>query len=82
MTHIDIQRDIVKRRRRNFVLLFTRLAFFVFLPTLVAGYYFYAMATPMYATKSEFVIQKADSGGAGGLGSLFAADGTPAVRGT
>jgi len=53
----------------------TRLAFFVALPTLIAGYYFYAIATPMYATKSEFVIQKADSGGASGLGSLFAGSG-------
>ncbi len=69
---MDIQRDIVKRRRRKLTLLLTRLAFFVFLPTLVAGYYFYAIATPMYATKAEFVIQKADVGAASGLGSLFA----------
>ncbi len=72
---MDIQRDIVKRRRRKLLLLVTRLTFFVFLPTLVAGYYFYAIATPMYATQSEFVIQKADSGAAGGLGSLFAGSG-------
>jgi len=72
---VDIQRDIVKRRRRKLLLLLTRLTFFVFLPTLVAGYYFYAIATPMYATKSEFVIQKADIGAAGGLGSLFAGSG-------
>ena len=72
---MDIQRDIVKRRRRKLVLLFTRLAFFVLLPTLMAGYYFFAIATPMYATKSEFVIQKAEPGGTGGLGSLFAGSG-------
>ncbi len=72
---IEIQRDIARRRRRKLALLFTRLAFFVLLPTLMAGYYYYQIATPMYATKSEFVIQKADGGGASGLGSLFAGSG-------
>jgi capsular polysaccharide transport system permease protein len=71
----DIQRDIARRRRRKMIMLFTRLAFFVLLPTLIAGYYFYAVATPMYATKSEFVIQKADAGGSPGLSSLFAGSG-------
>jgi capsular polysaccharide transport system permease protein len=71
---IEIQKDIARRRRRKLVLLFTRLAFFVFLPTLLAGYYYYAIATPMYATKSEFVIQKAESSQSG-LGSLFAGSG-------
>ncbi|MGR3501628.1 capsule biosynthesis protein [Pseudaestuariivita sp.] len=66
----DIQRDIAKRRRRKMAQLFTRLAFFVGLPTLIAGYYFYAIATPMYATKSEFLILKAESGG-GAMGGLF-----------
>ena len=64
---IAIQRDIAKRRRRRAGLLLVRLFIFVMLPTIVAGYYYYEMATPMYATKSEFVIQKADSPG-GGLG--------------
>jgi capsular polysaccharide transport system permease protein len=71
---MEIQADIARRRRRKLVLLFTRLAFFVLLPTLIAGYYFYAIATPMYATKSEFVIQKAESGSTS-LGSLFAGSG-------
>ncbi len=71
---IDIQVDIAKRRRRKVFLLFTRLAFFVFLPTLLAGYYYYAVATPMFATKSEFVIQKSESGGSG-LGGLFSGTG-------
>jgi capsular polysaccharide transport system permease protein len=71
---IEIQRDIARRRRRKLALLFTRLAFFVLLPTLMAGYYYYQLATPMYGTKSEFVIQKADAG-ATGLGSLFAGSG-------
>ncbi len=69
---IRIQRDIARRRRRKLVLLAARLSFFVFLPTLLAGWYYFVMATPMYATKTEFVIQKAEGmSGAGGLGSLF-----------
>lgn len=67
-----MQADMAKRRRRKTGLLFTRLAMFVLLPTLVAGWYFYVMATPMYATHSEFVVQQADGqGGAAGLGGLF-----------
>ena len=72
-----IQRDIARRRRRRLALLGIRLAFFVGLPTLIAGFYFYAIATPMYATKSQFVIQQADSAAAGsqGLGGLFSGTG-------
>src|SRR6056297_2467269 len=62
----EIQRDIAKRRRRKLMLLLTRLAAFVFLPTLIAGYYFYVVATPMYSTKSEFLILTADGGAASG----------------
>ncbi len=68
---LQIQRDIVRRRRRKQLLLLARLAVFVFLPTFFAGYYYYFIATPMYATKSEFVIQKADSP-MGGVGGMFA----------
>lgn len=69
---IKIQKDIARRRRRKLALLGLRLAFFVLLPTLIAGWYYFSAATPMYATKSEFVIQKADSlGGNSGLGGLF-----------
>ncbi len=68
-----IQRDIAKRRRRKLMLLLSRLAFFVFLPTILVGYYFFALATPMFATNSEFVIQQAEpASGAGGLGGMFA----------
>lgn len=68
----NIQRDITRRRRRKMGLLLVRLAFFVMLPTFLAGYYFYAIATPMYATKSEFlIIQNEGSGGAGPLGGLL-----------
>ena len=71
----EIQMDIVRRRRRKLAFLFARLAFFVFLPTLIVGIYYYNYATPMYATKSEFVIQKADGAGGAGLGGLFAGSG-------
>lgn len=65
-----MQQDIVRRRRRNFLMLMARLAVFVFLPTFIAGIYYSSIATPMYATRSEFVIQQSESQ-VGGLGSLF-----------
>jgi len=71
---MKIQRDIARRRRRRLVLLATRLSFFVLFPTLLVAYYFFRVATPLYATHTEFVIQKAESGGlgsGGGLGGLF-----------
>lgn len=66
-----IQKDIARRRRRNIAALMGRLAMFVFLPTIAAGYYFYVIATPMYGTHSQMVIKQAESSGGGGLGSLF-----------
>jgi capsular polysaccharide transport system permease protein len=66
-----IQRDLAKRRRRRLGLLMVKLTFFVFLPTLLAGFYYYRVATPMYATNSEFVIQKAQSGALGAAAGLF-----------
>ena len=69
---MDIQRDIARRRRRKLVLLLTRLTAFVFLPTLLAGWYYFNYATPMYATKSEFLILQADAqGGGSGIGGLL-----------
>ncbi|MBF9058304.1 capsule biosynthesis protein [Rhodobacterales bacterium HKCCSP123] len=70
---MKVQRDIVRRRRKRLVLLASRLAFFVLLPTLLVGYYFYRVATPLYATNTEFVIQKAEGGASagGGLGGLL-----------
>lgn len=68
----NIQRDIMQRRRRKMMLLMARLAFFVFLPTFIAGWYFYVAATPMYSTKSEFLILQADNTGGSGLGGLLA----------
>ncbi|PIE16665.1 MAG: capsule biosynthesis protein [Rhodobacterales bacterium] len=70
-----IQRDIAKRRRRKLNLLLTRLSFFVLLPTLIVGYYYYKIATPMYATHSEFIIQKADAQTSASIGSLFGGTG-------
>ncbi|MBE9636194.1 capsule biosynthesis protein [Salipiger mangrovisoli] len=67
---MKIQQELAKRRRKKQAMLLTRLAFFVMLPTVLAGYYFYVVATPMYATKSEFLILKAENS-ASSMGSLF-----------
>lgn len=67
----EIQQDISRRRRKKIRNLAARLAFFVMLPTLLAGWYFYGIATPMYATKSEFLILQADNQGGSGLGGLL-----------
>ncbi|MCA8868299.1 MAG: capsule biosynthesis protein [Rhodobacteraceae bacterium] len=72
---MKVQRDLARRRRKRLVLLLVKLAFFVFLPTALAGYYFYVVATPMYATNSEFVIQQAETAPTSGLGGLFAGTG-------
>ncbi|MDT8855999.1 capsule biosynthesis protein [Paracoccaceae bacterium Fryx2] len=68
-----MQQDIARRRRRKMVLLSARLLFFVLLPTLLTGYYYFMVATPLFATKSEFVIQQAQnpSAASGGLGGLL-----------
>ncbi len=69
---LRMQQDIARRRRRRLALLATRLIAFVLLPTMLAGWYFYQMATPMFATRTEFVIQQAaPAAGAGQLGGLF-----------
>lgn len=62
----DIQKDIARRRRRKSLLMLSRLMAFVMLPTMLAGYYYYAVATPMYATKSEFLIIQSEQAGVGG----------------
>lgn len=61
-----VQRDIARRRQKRLFLLLSRLSFFVFLPTLLVGYYYFFVATPLYATHTEFVIQKAEGGGGSG----------------
>lgn len=66
-----IQQDIARRRRRKSLLLAARLSVFVFLPALLAGIYFYTIATPIYSAHTEFVIQQAESPTAAGLGGLL-----------
>ncbi len=61
-----IQRDILRRRRRNLMFLGARLFAFVILPTLACMFYFAFIATEGYATKSEFIVQQAESAGQGG----------------
>ena len=56
-----IQADLVKRRRKRYALLWAKLAIFVLLPTLVAGWYFFLVATPMYTAHSKFIIQQASA---------------------
>jgi capsular polysaccharide transport system permease protein len=73
-----VQREIAKRRRKRLILLGTRLLVFVSLPTFFAAWYFYMIATPMYATESQFIIQQADAGGGGDLASMLP---TPASMG-
>ncbi len=68
-----IQQDIARRRRRRMVMLALRLVTFVILPTVLAGWYYFGIATPLYATNSQFRIQSAEgqAGMAGGLGGLL-----------
>ncbi|NHB77483.1 capsule biosynthesis protein [Rhodobacter calidifons] len=69
---LRMQKDIARRRRRRLALLGARLFAFVMLPTFLAGWYFYMIATPIYSVRSEFVIQQAGPASSGGsLGGLF-----------
>ena len=69
---LRMQQDIARRRRRRLALLAARLFAFVLLPTFLAGWYFYVIATPMYSVRTEFVIQQAGPASTGGsLGGLF-----------
>ncbi len=80
-THIAevrrIQREIVARRRKKSMLLAARMGIFVLLPTLLAGYYFYNVATPFYSTKTEFLIQQAEAPSASGSGLSGLMKGSP-----
>jgi len=81
---MKVQRDVARRRRKRLILLGARLMFFVMLPTLIVGYYYYRVATPLYATHTQFLIQKADSGasssGGGGIGGLLGGGGFATVQ--
>jgi capsular polysaccharide transport system permease protein len=70
-----IQKELVRRRRGRFAAMVFRLLIFVILPTTLIGYYYNKIATDIYETKAEFVIQKSESGGASGMGSLFSGTG-------
>lgn len=56
-----IQRDIARRRRIKRFWLTVRLTIMVIIPTAIAGWYYFTVATPLYETKSQFLIQQADS---------------------
>ncbi len=64
----QVQKDLVKRRRRRIAATVAKLICFIAIPTIIAGYYFYRVATPMYASFTEFVIQKADNPATAGAG--------------
>lgn len=66
-----VQRDIARRRRKRLLHLGARLLVFVTLPTFIATWYFFVIATPMYATDSQFVIQQADGGAPGDLAGML-----------
>lgn len=69
-----MQADIARRRKRKLIGLVSRLTAFIFLPTLLAGFYYAVVATPMFATQSEFVIQQADAPQTG-MSGLFSGTG-------
>ncbi|MCB6177059.1 capsule biosynthesis protein [Rhodobacter sp. Har01] len=72
---LKMQQDIARRRRRKLSLLAARMFIFVLLPTILAGWYFAKIATPLYSTRSEFVIQQADPPQSAGLGGLLSGTG-------
>lgn len=64
-----IQRDLARRRRRRMVMLAIRLIAFVLIPTMAVSWYYTKIASPLYATVSQFKIQSADGmiGTGGGM---------------
>lgn len=68
---IRIQRDIARRRRRKVLMLAARLLVFVGIPTIIAGFYYFTVATPLYATSSQFQIQQADQSSTSSSGGLL-----------
>lgn len=74
---VKIQKSIARRRQTRFFLISMRLFFFVALPTILTGNYFYNFATRMYQVDSQMVIQKPDSGASsGGIGGLLGGGGS------
>lgn len=74
-----IQRELVKRRRRRMLMLTLRLLVFVLIPTALTGWYYFRIASPLYATESQFQIQMADLPGESGSSSTPMAINTDAV---
>jgi capsular polysaccharide transport system permease protein len=70
-----IQRDLARRRRKRLLMLAFRLLFFVIIPTFGVGWYYAKVASPLYATFTQFQIQTADSGSGGGMSSLLGGSG-------
>lgn len=71
-----MQQEIARRRRRQLIFLTARLITFILIPTLLAGIYYYTIATPLYVARSEFLIQQSEpASSGGGLGGLLG--GTP-----
>lgn len=66
-----IQQDMARRRRRRLISLAMRLLVFVMLPTFAVGVYYFKFASPLYATYSQFQIQRADSAGGADVGGMF-----------
>jgi len=75
---LKMQQDIARRRKRKLALLAARMFVFVGLPTLLAAWYFTMVATPLYSTHSEFVIQTQEPAATAGMGGLLS--GTPAAN--
>ena len=75
-----MQRDLVRRRRWRSFLLLVRLILFVVLPTALAGYYYAVLATPIFASNTEMVIQMAEPASPSGGGGLFSGSMMGAVQ--
>ena len=68
---LRIQRDIARRRRIKQFWLAVRLLLLVGIPTAIAGWYYYVVATPLYETRSQFLIQQADTASVGSGNSIL-----------
>lgn len=66
-----IQAQIAARRKKNMRRLLRRLAVFILLPTMLVGYYYYNIATPLYSTTAKFFILKADGSSSGPSAGLL-----------
>ncbi|MEO1910029.1 MAG: capsule biosynthesis protein [Paracoccus sp. (in: a-proteobacteria)] len=70
-----IQKDLARRRRKRMMMLAFRLLIFVLIPTFAVGWYYARVASPLYATFTQFQIQTADGGSSGGMSSLLGGSG-------